>query len=112
MFCLFHQQLIDHARPHSFTLDFAPWMQSGSSQFWNVSIMIKQKVQFVKNKNKSCGARQAGSGHKRLRQIPLLDQGKQEHMLKGSISQELSKVGHGPSTLDDNTAHKHTKYRK
>lgn len=35
------------------------------------------KVEFVKNKNKSGGARLAGSGHKRLRQIPVPNQGKQ-----------------------------------
>lgn len=76
--------------------------------------MDKAEVQFVKNKNKSGGARQAGSGHKRLRQILVPGQGKQERRSKGSgelqAPQEPSKVRQGPSTLDDNTEHKHTQY--
>lgn len=39
--------------------------------------MDEARVQFVKNKNKSGGAREAGSGHERLGQIPVPDQDKQ-----------------------------------
>lgn len=46
----------------------------------------KAKVQFVKNKNKSGGARQAGSGHERLRRIPVPDQGKQRAGQKAAQS--------------------------
>lgn len=90
-------------------------MQSGSPQSWNVN-KDKANVQFVKNKNKSGGARQAGSGQERLRQIPVPGQGKQARGSKGSaklhVPHELSKVRQGPSTLDDNTTHKQAKYRK
>lgn len=46
----------------------------------------KAKVQFVKNKNKCGGARQAGSGHERLKQIPVPDQGKQRTGQKAAQS--------------------------
>jgi len=46
----------------------------------------KRKVQFVKNKNTSGGARQAGSGHERWRRIPVLDQGKQRAGQKAAWS--------------------------
>lgn len=77
---------------------FVPWMQSGSPQSWNVNT-DKANVQFVKNKNKSGGARQAGSGQERLRQIPVPGQGKQVRGSKGSaklhVPHELCKVRQG-----------------
>lgn len=45
----------------------------------------KAKVQYVTNKNKSSGARQAGSGHQRLKQIPVADQGKQRSLKAESV---------------------------
>lgn len=51
------------------------------------------RVEFLKNKNKSGGARQAGSGHERLGQIPVPNQGKQSGS-KGSA--ELAKVRRAP----------------
>lgn len=77
----------------------------------------KAKVQFVKNKNKSGGAMQAGSGHERLRRIPVPDQGKQRagqkaaqlqagqsHVLPNRLKLDRT------STLDhqDNTPRRHT----
>lgn len=46
----------------------------------------KAKVQIVKNKNKSGGAKQAGSVHKRLRRIPVPNRGKQRAGQKAARS--------------------------